>query len=61
MQKPIPNKIYLQIKDELGNELCERTWCEDKIYDSDICYIRQSIVEGIIKAEVMRAMEGKMT
>ena len=38
--KEIPNKIYLQICDEFGEELCEKTWCEDRIYETDIEYER---------------------
>ena len=37
----IPDKIYLQIKDEDGEELGhEVTWCVDKIHDTDIEYVR---------------------
>ena len=41
--KEIPDRIYLQIHDEFGEELEERTWCEDRIYATDIMYIRASV------------------
>lgn len=36
----IPDKIYLQIKDEDDEIPDEVTWCVDRIYDSDIVYLR---------------------
>ena len=43
--KNTPKRIYLQVdpkneKPEDFNELTEVTWCQDKIFDTDICYIR---------------------
>ena len=43
--KNIPNKIYLQIgektpKDADFEELNEVTWCQDRINDNDIEYVR---------------------
>ena len=44
--KNIPNKIYLQVdpendKPEDFNDLAEVTWCQDRIFDSDISFVRQ--------------------
>lgn len=36
----IPEIIYLQIKDDFGEELAEKTWCEDRINETDIKYKR---------------------
>ena len=36
----IPDKIYLQIKDEDGETPDEVTWCIDRIHDTDIEYVR---------------------
>ena len=42
--KNTPERIYLQIGDEYEikdfNEAEEVSWCADKIYDSDIEYVR---------------------
>jgi len=35
-----PNTIYLQVEDYDEHPLCDWTWCEDKINDTDIAYIR---------------------
>lgn len=47
MIKNAPKRIYLQVGEDLPKnedvnfkDLNEVTWCEDKINDSDICYIR---------------------
>ena len=40
-----PDKIYLQINDDLGEELDDITWCEDRIEDTDIEYIRADLVQ----------------
>ena len=40
MSEKIPDKIYLQIKDEDGDDQDDWTWCIDKINDTDIEYIR---------------------
>ena len=47
MIKNAPKRIYLQVGEDLPKnedvnfkDLSEVTWCEDKINDSDICYIR---------------------
>lgn len=44
------DKIYLQVEDESGNKLVvgrdEVTWCRDRIYDSDIEYVRADLVES---------------
>ena len=37
----IPDKIYLQIKDEDGEPPDEVTWCVDRIYATDIEYVRR--------------------
>jgi len=36
-----PGKIYLQYYDE---DIPETTWCEDKINDTDVEYIRKDLV-----------------
>ena len=38
MKRP-PNVIYLQWKNDEGEEVEQRTWCEDKIYKHDIRYL----------------------
>jgi len=36
-----PEIIYLQIEDDEGNKLPEgATWCVDKIFDTDVEYVR---------------------
>ena len=47
MIKNAPKRIYLQVGEDLPKnenvnfkDLNGVTWCEDKINDSDICYIR---------------------
>lgn len=45
-----PNTIYLQVDDD--REDVEVTWCKDKIYESDVMYIRaDKVVEYIVKLE----------
>ena len=34
----VPNVIYLQVTDDLGDEVEEATWCVDKINETDIEY-----------------------
>lgn len=46
--KNIPKKIYLQVdseneKPEDFKELREVTWCEDRINDSDIEYVKKDL------------------
>ena len=48
--KNIPEKIYLQVDPENENpndfnDLHEVTWCQDKINDNDIEYIRKDKIE----------------
>ena len=42
----IPNKIYLQVEDEFGDEPLdvgdEITWCVDQINESDLVYVAES-------------------
>ena len=42
--KNTPYRIYLQVgevePDDDFKECAEVTWCEDKINDNDICYVR---------------------
>jgi hypothetical protein len=43
--RDVPDKIYLQIGDEIPNsvnfkDLDEVTWCEDRINENDIEYVR---------------------
>lgn len=43
-QKPsVKDVIYLQVLNEYGERLCEVTWCEDRIYKTDIEYIRKEV------------------
>lgn len=42
----IPDKIYLQIKDGSGGDQDEVTWCEDRVEDTDIVYIRAGYFES---------------
>ena len=49
--KNIPKRIYLQIdpeneKPEDFNELSEVTWCQDRIFETDICYIRAGVAKS---------------
>jgi hypothetical protein len=38
--KYIPHeKIYLQIYDGEGDELEDKTWCQDRIHDTDVEYL----------------------
>jgi len=39
----IPPEIYLQVFDDDGDEIDDKTWCDDKIYVSDIKYIRHDM------------------
>ena len=43
--KNLPTKIYLQIGEDNENEefidLNEVTWCKDRIFDNDVCYVLQ--------------------
>ncbi len=48
LMKNIPQKIYLQVDDEAIDcedfkELSETSWCTDKINNSDIKYVSQSV------------------
>lgn len=38
--KKAPEKIWLQINEEDGEENHEVTWCQDKINDTDVEYVR---------------------
>ncbi len=40
----IPDKIYLLIKDEDGEEPDEVMWCEDRVHDTDIEYVRPNLI-----------------
>ena len=40
----VPTRIYLQIKDEDGEWGEDVTWCVDRIYDTDVQYVRVDIV-----------------
>lgn len=44
----VPDKIYLQIKDDSDEDQNEITWCEDRINDTDIKYIRFDLVKNFI-------------
>lgn len=35
-----PSRIYLQVKDDEGQEAYEITWCETAMNKTDICYLR---------------------
>ena len=41
--------IYLQVKDDGGNELdqLEWTWCQDRIEESDVEYINANLVQHL--------------
>jgi hypothetical protein len=50
--KNIPEKIYLQIgeetqKDDDFKEFSEVTWCDSRIYDNDIVYVRSRPAGGM--------------
>ena len=68
--KNIPDKIYLQIGDNIGWEVDfkeledtgEVTWCSDKIENWDIEYIRASEFEHLVNQEVeKRIAERQLT
>ena len=44
-----PNKIiYLQVEGERFDDFCEGvTWCQDKINEADVEYIRKDIFEAV--------------
>lgn len=57
--KNIPDKIYLILGDiDLNDidefkELSEVTWCEDKVFDSDIEYKREETIEINKKSDAL--------
>lgn len=66
--KNIPDKIYLQVGDNIGWEVDfkeledtgEVTWCSDKIENWDIEYIRASELEHLVNQEVEKRMAERM-
>ena len=44
-----PEKIYLQVADDLGDEAGEITWCTDSQYKFDVEYIRKDLHDAEIK------------
>ena len=66
--KNIPDKIYLQVGDNIGWEVDfkeledtgEVTWCSDKIENWDIEYIRASELERLVNQEVEKRIAGVM-
>jgi len=36
----IPDRIYLQVLDEDGEPSEGATWCKDRVYDTDVLYVR---------------------
>ena len=66
--KNIPNKIYLQVGDNVGwdvdfkelEDTGEVTWCSDKIENWDIEYIRASEFEHLVNQEVERRIAERM-
>ena len=49
MSDKMPVKIYLQHVDDDGDET-EITWCEDKIYNGDVVYVRADVVIPVLAA-----------
>jgi len=42
------NRIFLQVCDDENSEWCgEVTWCEDRIHDDDVEYIRADLVDQL--------------
>ena len=40
------DRIYLQVcKDSMSEQYGEVTWCQDRVYDSDVEYIRADLAE----------------
>jgi hypothetical protein len=40
--------IYLQLCDDEDSEWCDTvTWCQDRVHDSDVKYIRAGLVESM--------------
>lgn len=50
VKKP-PDRIYLQIKDDLGNDLDseEWTWCSFRVEKTDIVYISRDFLAKTLK------------
>ena len=44
----IPEVIYLQWFDEDGGPDEEVTWCQERINNSDVAYIRKDVVEKMV-------------
>lgn len=43
-----PETIYLQVCDDTMSEWCgEITWCEDRVHEGDVKYIRADVVEKL--------------
>lgn len=51
-----PKEIYLQINDETANCI---TWCEDKINDDDVQYVRYDLVKELEDAITSTATPGQ--
>ena len=66
--KNIPDKIYLQVGDNIGWEVDfkeledtgEVTWCSDKIENWDIEYIRASELERLVNQEAEKRIAERM-
>lgn len=51
--KNIPDTVYIQIDDDSKDEEdfrnLDTTYCEDRIYENDIEYIRKGELEGVVE------------
>ena len=49
-------RIYLQVRDEEGRAINpidgEITWCQDRINDSDVEYIRADLLVGLLDGQI---------
>ena len=54
-----PKEIWLQIG--IGQEDEDRTWCVDKINDTDVKYIREDQLKSLIRSEVNKAKKEERT
>ena len=51
------DKLYLQIEDDWGEELEDKTWCQDRVNESDIVYVNETLLKAIRLAVSMKDLE----
>lgn len=57
-----PETIHLQVCDDSMSEWCgEITWCEDRVHEEDVKYIRADILKPVLAAiEALTDQEDNM-